>query len=40
MSQEVIGGAPNGIAFSPDQKKIYVVATGVESDRVTVLLGR
>jgi len=29
ISQEVLGGAPNGIAFSPDQKKVYVVATGV-----------
>ncbi len=29
ISQEVIGGAPNGIAFSPDHKKVYLVATGV-----------
>lgn len=27
-SQESIGSAPNGIAFSPDYKKVYVVARG------------
>ena len=27
-SQEALGSAPNGIAFSPDYKKVYVVARG------------
>jgi gluconolactonase len=29
ITQEQIGSAPNGIAFSPDHKKVHVVAQGV-----------
>jgi gluconolactonase len=29
ISQELIGGAPNGMAFSPDHKKVYVVTGGI-----------
>lgn len=29
ISQDLIGGAPNGITFSPDHKKVYVVTAGV-----------
>src|SRR5262245_22387711 len=29
ITQELIGGAPNGIAFSPDHKNAYVVTGGV-----------
>ena len=28
IDQDTLGSAPNGLAFSPDQKKIYVVARG------------
>jgi gluconolactonase len=28
IDQDTLGSAPNGIAFSPDQKRIYVVARG------------
>jgi gluconolactonase len=29
ISQEALGGAPNGIAFSPDHKKVYIVTQGI-----------
>jgi gluconolactonase len=28
ISQEVLGGGPNGIAFAPDYKKVYIVSAG------------